>query len=236
VVAKTLHTWHSFGWAPLRSIRQKNFKYIEAPRAELYDLAADPGETRNLVAARPADVRRLRQELRQTLARYAPKPASPAATVASAGPALRSLGYLAPGPKRRTPTAAADPKDRLPIFRLYEQAMRELADGQPARARATLGRLLAADPGNILARRELGGVYLQQKQYEPAREALERVARLAPDDYPTRFQLGLTYLRLGRREAAIQELEHACRLSPGATQCREELEKARAAGAAASSR
>src|SRR5262249_10212878 len=33
-----------FGWAPLRSVRAAGFKYIEAPRAELYDLHADPGE------------------------------------------------------------------------------------------------------------------------------------------------------------------------------------------------
>jgi Arylsulfatase A and related enzymes len=36
-----------FGWAPLRSIRKEGFKFIEAPKPELYDLRADPGESRN---------------------------------------------------------------------------------------------------------------------------------------------------------------------------------------------
>jgi len=36
-----------FGWAPLRSIRKEGFKFIEAPKPELYDLHADPGESLN---------------------------------------------------------------------------------------------------------------------------------------------------------------------------------------------
>ena len=33
-----------FGWAPLRAVRSGGFKFIEAPRPELYDLGKDPGE------------------------------------------------------------------------------------------------------------------------------------------------------------------------------------------------
>ena len=36
-----------FGWAPLRSVRAEGFKFIEAPRPELYDLHADPAELAN---------------------------------------------------------------------------------------------------------------------------------------------------------------------------------------------
>ena len=36
-----------FGWSPLRSLRVGALKLVEAPRAELYDLAADPKETRD---------------------------------------------------------------------------------------------------------------------------------------------------------------------------------------------
>jgi hypothetical protein len=37
-----------FGWSDLRAIREGRWKYIQAPRPELYDLKDDPGETRNL--------------------------------------------------------------------------------------------------------------------------------------------------------------------------------------------
>jgi arylsulfatase A-like enzyme/cytochrome c-type biogenesis protein CcmH/NrfG len=38
-----------FGWSPLRSMRSGNDKYIAAPKPELYDIANDPAESRNLV-------------------------------------------------------------------------------------------------------------------------------------------------------------------------------------------
>ena len=39
------------GWSPLRAVRTARWKYVEAPRAELYDLHSDPSETRNLIDA-----------------------------------------------------------------------------------------------------------------------------------------------------------------------------------------
>ena len=38
------------GWAELRGMRTNRWKYIRAPKPELYDLVQDPGETINLIA------------------------------------------------------------------------------------------------------------------------------------------------------------------------------------------
>jgi choline-sulfatase len=40
-----------FGWSPLRAMRSGNDKYIAAPKPELYDVTADPAESRNLIAS-----------------------------------------------------------------------------------------------------------------------------------------------------------------------------------------
>jgi choline-sulfatase len=37
-----------YGWSELRALRTERYHFIEAPRPELYDLAEDRGETRNL--------------------------------------------------------------------------------------------------------------------------------------------------------------------------------------------
>ena len=49
-----------FGWAPLRSVRAGGFKFIEAPRPELYDLQADPGELANHYQPSDATVQKFR--------------------------------------------------------------------------------------------------------------------------------------------------------------------------------
>jgi arylsulfatase A-like enzyme/Flp pilus assembly protein TadD len=51
--AESLFGTYHYGWSPLRALRAGGLKWIEAPRPELYDLAADPGETRNLHTGAP---------------------------------------------------------------------------------------------------------------------------------------------------------------------------------------
>ena len=45
------------GWAELRGIRTNGWKYIQAPKPELYDLVKDPGETTNVIGENPGEVR-----------------------------------------------------------------------------------------------------------------------------------------------------------------------------------
>jgi arylsulfatase A-like enzyme len=52
-----------FGWAPLRSVRSDGFKFIEAPRPELYDLPLDPSEMSNKYDAQDARVQKSRAML-----------------------------------------------------------------------------------------------------------------------------------------------------------------------------
>src|SRR5579863_3681920 len=52
-----------FGWAPLRSVRSDGFKFIEAPRPELYDLQLDAAELHNHFDPQDARIKRARSQL-----------------------------------------------------------------------------------------------------------------------------------------------------------------------------
>ena len=67
-----------FGWAALRSVRSGGFKFIEAPRPELYDLQADKGELTNRYEPGAANVRESRTMLAEIRAREARAKRSPA--------------------------------------------------------------------------------------------------------------------------------------------------------------
>jgi len=47
IYAESLYAAH-FGWGPLRMIREGEFKFIDAPRPELYDVERDPEEHQNV--------------------------------------------------------------------------------------------------------------------------------------------------------------------------------------------
>jgi choline-sulfatase len=66
-----------YGWSPLRSLRTPRYKLIQAPRLELFDLQADPGETTNVFAQHRAVAARMNQELERLIgetSRNAPAP------------------------------------------------------------------------------------------------------------------------------------------------------------------
>jgi arylsulfatase A-like enzyme len=229
VAAESTHAYDAFGWSPLRSIRIGGFKYIEAPKPELYDLNADPGEQTNLVARDAKRAESMRAALAQVVAANQPKRAAPAANLSPQERALLSSnGYLAPGPKSAAPTGA-DPKDRLPEFRRYETSQVALFEGRLVEAAAMLRKILVEDPHNTLARRDLGGIYLEEKQYARARVELEKVAAAAPDDYVTQYQLGLALEHLKLLDLAETHLRLACNLAPDAVPCQNELKAVREA-------
>jgi len=165
----------------------------------------------------------MKASLAHVLAAHQPGHAAPAPALSPATRALlTSNGYLAPGPKTAAP-AGADPKDKLPEFREYEDAQLALYHGRPAEAAVILRKILAADPGNSLARRDLGGIYLELKSYDHARAELEKVAAVAPDDYVTQYQLGLILENQKLYEQAAAHLQIACGIAPDSVPCRNEL-------------
>ena len=116
------------------------YKYIRAPRPELYDVDADPGESRNL-AATPEVATRHRGRARRGAA--APRRWRRAGTRPDpeAVERLRALGYVQGLGGRGS---GADPKDRVEVRALIARATGPFAAA--ARADRAYGRSRAAIP------------------------------------------------------------------------------------------
>jgi arylsulfatase A-like enzyme len=104
-----------FGWSGIYALRDSRFKYIDAPRPELYDLSVDPLERTNIVNERPTVASAMRQRVRAIAASGGPNSAPPGDTQVSEDVRgrLAALGY-ASGRSIGLPEAAGglpDPKD-----------------------------------------------------------------------------------------------------------------------------
>ena len=64
---ETLYPKINMGWAELRGIRTNGWKYIQAPKPELYDLVKDPRETTNVIGQNPAEAQQMEADLRADL-------------------------------------------------------------------------------------------------------------------------------------------------------------------------
>jgi choline-sulfatase len=117
-----------YGWSDLRAVRDGRWKYILAPRAELYDLDRDPGELTNLAGNEPARARAMRAGLEKRL--RAEQAAVRSAPAAASVPAdllekLGALGYVSPGASPDPASRGADPKDKLDEYKLLNTEMRQ---------------------------------------------------------------------------------------------------------------
>jgi arylsulfatase A-like enzyme/Flp pilus assembly protein TadD len=115
-----------YGWSDLRALREGRWKYIQAPRPELYDLKEDPGETRDLASSEPARVEAFRSTLAKRLA--AEKVAAnqgPSAIPEDLLEKLGALGYVGAGSGSSAEGQGADPKDKIEEFKVLNGLVRE---------------------------------------------------------------------------------------------------------------
>jgi arylsulfatase A-like enzyme/cytochrome c-type biogenesis protein CcmH/NrfG len=226
-----------FGWAPLAALRRGRLKLIAAPRPELYDVAADPAESRNLAAERRRDYRELAALLEEVRAAAAEDGGGGAPGVdAETRERLAALGYAAGLPASST-AGRADPKDRVELFAAYEDARRLLEAGDPETAAGELERLVAADPGNPVFRAGLALAWRRAGEIERAVEHYREAAAAAPQDPDAWQNLAAALRDAGRPRQALAAAQEALALAPDRAEARNLLALAYLeAGDAASAR
>lgn len=206
--------WLSYGWSPLRALRADGWKLIDAPRPELYDVRADPGERRNRIADAPDQARRLKLLLRR-VEETAAAPARPVAD-AEALARLRSLGYLGgSNPGAEPPEQGLrDPKDGAAVRELLTQGDERLRRGEAREAAIRFEAALEQDPDNRFALHRSGIALLRLGQLPRALDRLEKAVRLGPDQPEARWALAGALERAGRPAEAVAQWEEVVRLQP----------------------
>jgi len=176
-----------FEWAPLRSVRRDGYKFIEAPKPELYDLRNDAGELRNKYEPWNAQVQTARKALMElNLASPNSGQVSAASVPASTIDELHALGYLGPADAGSAtnvpePSLLPDPKDKIEEQNLLHTAMMATENEEPAKARAALERLLRLDEKSAVGLTQLGELEINAGNYPKAAEYLQRVYELRPE-------------------------------------------------------
>lgn len=202
----------AYGWSAIRAMTGKRYKLIVAPRPELYDLAEDPGETRNLVRERPREARRLKAQLESFEASLEPAAAETLAADAELQASLRSLGYLSGASGSRSGTL--DPKDGLALLESFEAAKIALSRGETAEAIRRLRELVRKNPGNVPFLTNLGTALLAGGEPREGVEVLRRAAEQNPRLDFLHLRLAEALDRIGEPAEAKREYELALELNP----------------------
>ena len=202
-----------YGWSPLTAMRRGIHKYIAAPAPELYDLAKDPHETRNVLSDERRVMRALDAALKTIRANAAAPPAS--APDAETMAKLASLGYVGGAAAPRAGSDRPDPKVMIPLFRTFEEATWATTSKHLDEAAAKLEEIVRADPQNPVFRSSLAKVERQRGHTERAIALYRDAIAYAPDDPQGWYNLASAFEETGdmRRagEAAREALKRDTR-------------------------
>ena len=213
--------WH-FGWSELKSVRVGDWKYIDAPKPELFDLRGDAGEKHNAIDARGALANGLSTELNRLQSGFcaaasAEAPTPDAETLAR----LRSLGYVgiaAPTPGVRGP----DPKDMLPKVQTVKIGISRAVDAlnrkAPDAAIVELKKLLAINDRSYELHLFMGDAYVLKRQFEAALGEYDAAALLNPHSAAPAVSQARVFLAMNDPVRARQKIDAAARIEPGSSE------------------
>ena len=220
VYAESLLGARAFGWAPLHALRSAEEKFVDAPRAELYNLSRDPSETINLA---PDNAKAVAETWRPSLDE-AMRVIGGADAKAAAGPAGRTL--------------PRDPKQVIAASNYFQRAQEAVAGGHAEQAVPLLNQALARDPGNPAAKSllaairgepsratghsantfasqwNLGNALYVHGKYDESAKAFRAALALKPQNAETHYALGNVLAAKGDLAGAETELRAALAIDP----------------------
>jgi arylsulfatase A-like enzyme/Flp pilus assembly protein TadD len=211
---ETFYPRENYGWSELTGLVSGDWKYIRAPKPELYNLKSDPKENRNEVGSAGNVASAMGRELDLIIKEGAGiQGASNRTLTAAEQERLRSLGYISfsgGGAKSSYP----DPKDELDVLKLGQQASLYWLEGKLAAAADAYARLLPLIPDSPQGYVNLALVQANLKRFDEAIATLRQGNERIPGSETLLSRLGYTYLVTGRFQEALETIQKALEVNP----------------------
>ncbi len=216
--AETLAPFLDYRYSPLAALRTAEWKYIDAPREELYQLSSDPGERENVVDAHPELAQRMGERLERLVGSATPDTGSGDALDSGRRARLESLGYLGgtgDAPVAFRPgTEGADPKDRIDEMTQASTALRAFHDRDYPRADQLYAGLVERDPENTFFRAKWADTRLAAGDLDEAAKLYRGVLDAEAGSLAAHRGLARIAMKRGELETASGHLSELSRLDP----------------------
>jgi arylsulfatase A-like enzyme/Flp pilus assembly protein TadD len=218
---ETYHGYFNYGWSPLRGIIDREYKFIDAPKPELYKYRES--EFKNLYTEKADIAKKMRKELekyppadegeKKELENFLKDPSN-----AENLKALMSLGYLSGSGMNPNQQGLIDPKDGITMEEELRTAQEIRDSGDLEKAKQMLLAIIKRNPTNVPALSILGGIYLYENKLEEAKVCFLEQLKLKPQMDGAHLNLGTVYKKLGNLTLAEKEYRAALVVNPRMTE------------------
>jgi len=221
--AETLYPKINMGWAELRAIRTNRWKYIRAPKPELYDLSQDPGETHNVIQGHQSEVPQFEARLNAVIGSGGVEKVATSVVDERTLSQLKSLGYVSGFVSRSYDLKGEgiDPKDRTGVLKLLETV--ESGSLPMPRRIQMLRQALAEDTADPHIYYELGAAYERAGRSADAMQLYRSAIANGIQSGRLHSRLADLLVRAGQKDEAIPEYEKASQFNPSDLQSQANL-------------
>ena len=204
----------NYGWSELTGFVDGDWKYIKAPKPELYNLKTDPQETQNVLGQESKNAELMSERLAETTAKYASGfAASRRVLTPEEQEKLRSLGYvdqtasIGSGP-------LPDPKDMVDELRMSQKAETLEMEGNYPEAAKVYSRILELNPQSPVNYVNLALIQAKMNQFDEAVRILERGIAALPGSVTLLSRLAHTHMAMGRLQKALDAWQAVLVIDP----------------------
>ena len=176
--SEAYYAYHVFGWSALSSVVENNYKYIATKKGELYDIVADPGETKNLIGE--AKYQKIAKGLHQQILHARKNTGVPQiqGLEDSNESLIMANGYLQGCQPKIAPYDGPDPAEMRDVIKLIGNAQTQMFLRRYSQCQQILQLIVKRDPNNIQCWMLFGKLYTQLGQFDKALAAFEKMEEL----------------------------------------------------------
>lgn len=213
IFSESMYPRIHLGLSDLASLIDSKHHYIDAPRAELYELESDPHEKRNVLA----EQRRVFAVMKREIETFPRTLAAPSNIDPEEAVKLAALGYLsAPAPSGGEGDLA-DPKDHIQDLERAAQASSFIESGRIGEAIAILRGVVERNPKFADGWSQLGRAYEREGRFEDSIKAYRKTIEISPMlATDSAISLAESFLSLHKIDESIQHAKLATSTHPGA--------------------
>lgn len=214
--AETYFPLISHGWSEIKALRTGDWKFIQAPKPELYDLKNDPQETRNLFGEKKQVASKLQERLKIVGKELLLGSQTPSQRELSQEERekLLSLGYLSGNVSPSRQKVRPDAKDKILIIEKIAKARTLYQQEKFDEAEGIFIEIKKEEPQDPLVLAHLGMIYKRKKDLVRAIELFKEIITLDSTEVDTYHSLALCYKEKKMMKEAIEISQAALKIYP----------------------
>ena len=216
--SETYFPRYRYGWSPLKCLRGPQYKYIQAPKPELYDFINDPGELNNIYHQDPRRSRLFVEKLKELQEERSVEGIEervPQRLDDESIEKLKALGYIGgftSQAKLSQTENLPDPKDKIHLYNKIKMAEGASVAGNKEKALEEISKVIEEDPKIMEARQVRAQIFTSLNKFEEAIEDCQEALKIDPEYSAAIFSLAHAYKNLKKYDEAIAGYERLIQL------------------------